>query len=113
MGGRGTRAGRRQSTIAMGGQCIGSEVAATVTHNSDSDSQLVLGRGARQGLGSRRTWYTVGGHTKRSKHRTHAWSLAGEEAVAYSLARGKAAAAVTRESGEVEACSLAQERKRR
>ena len=31
---------------------------------------------------------------------THAWSLAEEEAVAYSLARGKVAA-VTRESGEV------------
>ena len=31
---------------------------------------------------------------------THAWSLAGEEAVSYSLARGKATA-VTRESGEV------------
>ena len=42
---------------------------------------------------------------------THAWSLAGEEAVAYSLARGKAAA-VTRESGEVAACSLARERRR-
>ena len=35
----------------------------------------------------------------------------GEEAVAYSLARGKAAA-VTRESGEVAACSLARERRR-
>ena len=35
---------------------------------------------------------------------THVWSLAGEEAV--SLARGKAAA-VTRESGEVAAYSLA------
>ena len=34
---------------------------------------------------------------------THVWSLAGEEAVSYSLARGKAAA-VTRESGEV-ACT--------
>ena len=44
------------------------------------------------------------------KHRTHAWSLAGVEAVAYSLARGKAAAA-TRESGEVAACSLARERR--
>ena len=42
---------------------------------------------------------------------THAWSLAGEEAVAYSQARGKAAA-VTRESGEVAACSLARERRR-
>ena len=31
---------------------------------------------------------------------THAWSLAGEEAVSYSLTRGKAAA-VTRESGAV------------
>ena len=41
---------------------------------------------------------------------THAWSLAGEEAVAYSLARGKAAT-VTRESGEVAACSLARERR--
>ena len=31
---------------------------------------------------------------------THVWSLAREEAVSYSLARGKAAA-VTRESGEI------------
>ena len=37
---------------------------------------------------------------------THVWSLAGEEAVSYSLMRGKAAA-VTRESGEVAAYSLA------
>ena len=37
---------------------------------------------------------------------THVWSLAGEEAVSYSLARGKAAA-VTRESGEIAAYSLA------
>ena len=37
---------------------------------------------------------------------THVWSLAGEETVSYSLARGKAAA-VTRESGEVAAYSLA------
>ena len=37
---------------------------------------------------------------------THVSSLAGEEAVSYSLARGKAAA-VTRESGEVAAYSLA------
>ena len=37
---------------------------------------------------------------------THVWSLAGEEAISYSLARGKAAA-VTRESGEVAAYSLA------
>ena len=37
---------------------------------------------------------------------THVWSLAGEEAVLYSLARGKAAA-VTRESGEIAAYSLA------
>ena len=36
---------------------------------------------------------------------THVWSLAGEEAVSYSLARGKAAA-VIRESGEVVAYSL-------
>ena len=36
---------------------------------------------------------------------THVWSLVGEEAVSYSLARGKAAA-VTRESGEVAAYSL-------
>ena len=43
---------------------------------------------------------------------THAWSLAGEAAVAYLLARGKAAA-VTWESGEVAACSLARERSRR
>ena len=37
---------------------------------------------------------------------THVWSLAGEEAVSYSLARGKAAA-VTRESGVIAAYSLA------
>ena len=37
---------------------------------------------------------------------THVWSLVGEEAVSNSLARGKAAA-VTRESGEVAAYSLA------
>ena len=37
---------------------------------------------------------------------TRVWSLAGEEAVSYSLARGKAAA-VTRESGEIAAYSLA------
>ena len=37
---------------------------------------------------------------------THVWSLAGEEAVSYLLARGKAAA-VTRESGEVAAYSMA------
>ena len=37
---------------------------------------------------------------------THVWSLAGEEADSYSLARGKAAA-VTRESGEIAAYSLA------
>ena len=39
---------------------------------------------------------------------THVWSLAGEEAVSYSLARGKAAAVTcTRESGEIAAYSLA------
>ena len=43
---------------------------------------------------------------------THAWSLAGEEAVVYSLAGGKAAA-VTRDSGEVAACFLAREGRRR
>ena len=43
---------------------------------------------------------------------THVWSLAGEEAVSYSLARGKAAA-VTRESGEIAAYSLAPWRGRR
>ena len=37
---------------------------------------------------------------------THVWSLAGEEAVSYSLARGKAAA-VTQESGKIAAYSLA------
>ena len=37
---------------------------------------------------------------------THVWSLGGEEAVSYSLARGKTAA-VTRESGEIAAYSLA------
>ena len=35
---------------------------------------------------------------------THVWSLAGEEAVSYSLARGKAAA-VTQESGKIAAYS--------
>ena len=40
---------------------------------------------------------------------THVWSLAGEEAVSYSLARGKAAA-VTRESGEIAAYSGAMAR---
>ena len=48
-------------SIAMDGQSIGSKVAAAVTHNSNS--QQVLGRGARLGLGSRCTRYTVGGHT--------------------------------------------------
>ena len=48
---------------------------------------------------------------KQTKY-THAWSLAGEEAVAYSLA-GEKAAAVTRESGEVAACSLEREGRRR
>ena len=43
---------------------------------------------------------------KMKQTQTHVWSLAGEEAVSYSLARGKAAA-VTRESGEVTAYSLA------
>ena len=51
--------------------------------------------------------------TEMKQTQTHAWSPAGEEAVAYLslLARGKAAA-VTRESGEVAACSLARERRR-
>ena len=43
---------------------------------------------------------------KMKQTQTHVWSLAGEEAVSYSLARGKATA-VTRESGEVAAYSLA------
>ena len=42
---------------------------------------------------------------------THAWSPAGEEAVAYSLAR-RNAAAVTLESGEVAAYFLARKRRR-
>ena len=42
----------------------------------------------------------------------HAWSLAEEEVVAYSLAIEKAAA-VARESGEVVVCFLARERRRR
>ena len=59
------------------------------------------------------TTYAVYGRRshKMNQTQTHAWSLAGEEAVAYSLARGKAAA-VTRENGEVAACSLARERRR-
>ena len=48
---------------------------------------------------------------KMKQTQTQAWSLAGEEAVAYSLARGKAAA-VIRENGEVAACYLARERRR-
>ena len=47
---------------------------------------------------------------KLKQTQTQAWSLAGEEVVAHSLARGKAAA-VTRENGEVAACSLARERR--
>ena len=51
-------------SIAIG-QSIGSEAAAAVTHNSDSQYTIqVFGRGARLGLGSRRTWYVIGGHTK-------------------------------------------------
>ena len=42
---------------------------------------------------------------------THAWSLAGEIAVTYSLARENVAA-VTRGSGEVAAYSLARKRRR-
>ena len=42
---------------------------------------------------------------------TRVWSLEGEEAVAYSLAKGEAAA-VTRESGEVAVCSLARKGRR-
>ena len=41
---------------------------------------------------------------------THAWSLAGEKAVAYSLARGNAAA-VTREREDVAVYSLVRERR--
>ena len=63
-------------------------------------------RQARAGLST----YTVYGRRshKMKQTQTHLWSLAraGEEAVSYSLARGKAAA-VTRESGEVAAYSLA------
>ena len=44
-------------SIAMDGQSIGSKVAAAVTHNSDS--QKVLGRGNRVGLGSRRTYLRI------------------------------------------------------
>ena len=48
----------------------------------------------------------------KQRQNTHAWSLAGEEVVAYSLAGGKAAA-VTRERGEVATCSLVREGRRR
>ena len=58
----GARGGSSRVNRAMDEQSIGSKVAAAVTHNSDSQS--VLGRGARLGLGSRRTRYTVGGRTK-------------------------------------------------
>ena len=59
-------------------------------------------------IGTCLTTYAVYGRRSHEmkQTQTHAWSLAGEEAVAYSLAREKAAA-VTRESGEVAACSLA------
>ena len=59
---------------------------------------------ARAGLST----YAVYGRRshKMKQTQTHVWSLAGEKAVSYSLARGKAAA-VTRESGEVAAYSLA------
>ena len=52
--------------------------------------------------------YTVYGRRSHEmkQTQTHVWSLAGEEAVSYSLARGKAAA-VTRDSGEIAAYSLA------
>ena len=46
--------------------------------------------------------------TPRSYIARYSVSLAGEEVVAYLLARGKAVA-VSRESGEVDACSLARE----
>ena len=49
---------------------------------------------------------------KQTKNTRVVWFLAGKEAVAYSLAGGKAAA-VTRESGEIAACSLAREERRR
>ena len=61
-------------------------------------------------LGSRRTPYMVGSHTKIMKPtlNIHACSLVREEAVAYSLATGKKAPG-TRESVEAAACSVARE----
>ena len=59
------------------------------------------------GLGSRRTHYTVGGHTNTE----HTCVVSGERRGGNILA-GKAAA-VTRESGEVAAYSLAREGRRR
>ena len=77
------------------------QLLTTLTHNR----YLVEAPGYRAGLST----YAVYGRRshKMKQTQTHVCSLAGEMAVSYSLARGKAAA-VTRESGEVAAYSLAQ-----
>ena len=60
-------------SIAMDGQSIGSEVATAVTHNSD-----LLGRGARLGLGSRRTRTVYGRRSHKMKQtQTHACMVSG------------------------------------
>ena len=59
-------------SIAMDGQSIGSEVAAAVTHNSDSQVLSIYMRQARAGL----TTYAVYGRQshKMKQTQTHAWS---------------------------------------
>ena len=77
------------------------QLLTTLTHNR----YLVEAPGYGWALDVRTSVYGRRSH-KMKQTQTHVWSLAGEEAVSYSLARGKAAA-VTRESGEVAAYSLA------
>ena len=89
--------GRWQS-IAVGWQFIRSEAAQCNTPNPDSLMPYVAH--GRQS------------HKMKQRQNTHAWSLVGEEAVAYSLVRVKAAA-VTRESEEAAGCSLVREGRRR
>ena len=75
------------------------QLLTTLTHNR----YLVEATGEGWALDVRTSVYGRRSH-KMKQTQTHVWSLAGEEAVSYSLARGKAAA-VTRESGEVRAVS--------
>ena len=68
------------------------QLLTTLTHN-----RYILGRGTRLGLGFdvRGIRYGRRSHKMKQTH-THVWSLAGEEAVSYSLARGKALGRVER-----------------